>query len=173
MVDTKDVSNLLSRAGFTLLTVDTDEVRVGYPSMWELLEDLRDMGESNAIVGRCVASIHACISGSYWNFAGDTSYTGIHWPLPPQFTRVCHCTRIDHAQALTLLNLELHGDEDGSVPATFQIIYMVCSTPRFEAVTSRSILDWLEALPYSAQAARTWISSDEPQGCALSCLVIV
>jgi len=51
-VDTKDISNLLSRAGFTLLTVDIDEVRVGYPSMWELLEDLRDMGESNAVVGR-------------------------------------------------------------------------------------------------------------------------
>ncbi|KAG9317317.1 S-adenosyl-L-methionine-dependent methyltransferase [Chiua virens] len=36
MTDTKDISNLLSRAGFTLLTVDTDE----------------DMGESNAILGR-------------------------------------------------------------------------------------------------------------------------
>jgi NADH dehydrogenase [ubiquinone] 1 alpha subcomplex assembly factor 5 len=46
------MSNLMSRAGFTLLTVDVDEVSVGYPSMWELLDDLRDMGESNAIIGR-------------------------------------------------------------------------------------------------------------------------
>lgn len=53
-LDTKDISNLLNRAGFTLLTVDTDEVRVGYPSMWELVEDLRDMGEGNAILGRFV-----------------------------------------------------------------------------------------------------------------------
>lgn len=50
--DTRDVSNLLGRAGFTLLTVDIDEVQVGYPSVWELMEDLQDMGESNAVVGR-------------------------------------------------------------------------------------------------------------------------
>ena len=53
-VDTRDVSNLLSRAGFTMLTVDVDDVKVAYPSMWELLEDLRDMGENNAVIGRCV-----------------------------------------------------------------------------------------------------------------------
>lgn len=52
--DTRDVSNLLGRAGFTLLTVDIDEVKVAYPSMWELMEDLRDMGESNAVIGRSV-----------------------------------------------------------------------------------------------------------------------
>jgi len=52
--DPRDMSNLMSRAGFTLLTVDVDEVGVGYPSMWELLDDLRDMGESNAIIGRWV-----------------------------------------------------------------------------------------------------------------------
>jgi NADH dehydrogenase [ubiquinone] 1 alpha subcomplex assembly factor 5 len=52
MTDTRDVTNLLQRAGFALTTVDTDEVRVAYPSMWELLEDLRDMGESNAVAGR-------------------------------------------------------------------------------------------------------------------------
>ena len=51
-VDTRDVSNLLSRAGFTLLTVDTDEVKVAYPSMWELMEDLQSMGEGNAVIGR-------------------------------------------------------------------------------------------------------------------------
>jgi hypothetical protein len=50
--DTRDVTNLLGRAGFTLTTVDTDEIRVAYPSMWELMDDLRDMGESNAVVSR-------------------------------------------------------------------------------------------------------------------------
>jgi len=50
--DTRDVSNLLGRAGFTLLTVDIDEITVNYPSMWELMEDIRAMGESNAIIGR-------------------------------------------------------------------------------------------------------------------------
>jgi len=52
LLDTRDVSNLLGRAGFTLLTVDIDEVTVKYPSMWELMEDLQAMGESNAIIGR-------------------------------------------------------------------------------------------------------------------------
>jgi NADH dehydrogenase [ubiquinone] 1 alpha subcomplex assembly factor 5 len=51
-LDTRDISNLLSRAGFTLLTVDIDEVKVAYPSMWELMEDLQDMGEGNAVIGR-------------------------------------------------------------------------------------------------------------------------
>lgn len=51
-VDTRDVSNLLSRAGFTLLTVDIDEVKVAYPTMLELMEDLQDMGEGNAVIGR-------------------------------------------------------------------------------------------------------------------------
>jgi len=50
--DTRDISNLLGRAGFTMLTVDIDEVKVAYPSMWELMEDLQDMGESNAVIGR-------------------------------------------------------------------------------------------------------------------------
>ena len=46
------MSNLMGRAGFNLLTIDVDEVKVTYPSMWELLEDLQDMGESNAVLGR-------------------------------------------------------------------------------------------------------------------------
>lgn len=46
------MSNLMGRAGFNLVTIDVDEVKFGYPSMWELMEDLRDMGESNAVMGR-------------------------------------------------------------------------------------------------------------------------
>ncbi len=38
------------RAAFP--TVDVDEVQVGYPSMYELMHDLRDMGESNAVINR-------------------------------------------------------------------------------------------------------------------------
>ncbi|KAJ3561734.1 hypothetical protein NP233_g10014 [Leucocoprinus birnbaumii] len=56
MTDTRDISNLLGRAGFTLLTVDIDEVKVGYPSMWELMEDLGEMGEGNAVIGRIARS---------------------------------------------------------------------------------------------------------------------
>ncbi|KAH7343878.1 S-adenosyl-L-methionine-dependent methyltransferase [Rhizoctonia solani] len=89
MTDTRDVSNLLGRAGFTLLTVDTDDVKVSYPSIWELMEDLRDMGESNAIVSRNTFIKRDTL------IAADAIYKA------------------------------LHGDEDGTVPATFQIIYMI------------------------------------------------
>lgn len=57
MTESSDMSNLMGRAGFTLLTVDVDEVKVAYPSIWELMEDLRDMGESNAVLGRLVGDI--------------------------------------------------------------------------------------------------------------------
>ncbi len=52
MADTRDMASLLSRAGFTIPTVDVDELAVGYPSMYELMHDLRDMGESNAVINR-------------------------------------------------------------------------------------------------------------------------
>ncbi|KAL4076288.1 S-adenosyl-L-methionine-dependent methyltransferase [Scleroderma yunnanense] len=89
MTDTKDISNLLGRAGFTLLTVDTDEVSVGYPSMWELMNDLKDMGEGNAIIGRR------------------------------------HFVHRDTLAAASAIYKELHGNNDGTVPATFQVIYMI------------------------------------------------
>ncbi|KAI9448076.1 S-adenosyl-L-methionine-dependent methyltransferase [Lactarius indigo] len=79
MADPRDMSNLLSRAGFNLLTVDVDEVKIRYPSMWELLDDLRDMGENNAIIGRWVCAF----------------------------------------------NLPMQQLTDGTLPATFQVIYMI------------------------------------------------
>lgn len=45
----------MNRAGFTSITVDVEDITVNYPSMWELIADLRDMGESNAILGRRTA----------------------------------------------------------------------------------------------------------------------
>ncbi|KAI0658567.1 S-adenosyl-L-methionine-dependent methyltransferase [Cubamyces menziesii] len=89
MTDSRDMSNLLGRAGFTLLTVDVDEVKVAYPSMWELMEDLQDMGENNAVVGRR------------------------------------HFIHRDTLAAASAIYKELHGHEDGTVPATFQVIYVI------------------------------------------------
>ncbi|KZP03943.1 S-adenosyl-L-methionine-dependent methyltransferase [Athelia psychrophila] len=89
MTDTRDISNLLGRAGFTLLTVDVDEVKVAYPSMWELMDDLRDMGESNAIIDRR------------------------------------HFLHRDTLAAASAIYKELHGNDDGTIPATFQVIYMI------------------------------------------------
>lgn len=49
----RDIGSLLTRAGFTMLTVDTDEIVVHYPSMFELMWDLKGMGENNAAYNRC------------------------------------------------------------------------------------------------------------------------
>lgn len=37
----RDIGGLLNMAGFTMLTIDTDEVVVEYPSMFELMWDLK------------------------------------------------------------------------------------------------------------------------------------
>ncbi|KZS97847.1 S-adenosyl-L-methionine-dependent methyltransferase [Sistotremastrum niveocremeum HHB9708] len=89
MTDTRDVTNLLGRAGFTLLTVDIDEVRFAYPSIFELMEDLQSMGESNAVVER-----------------------------RPLIKR-------DILTAASAIYQSMHGLEEGGIPATFQVIYMI------------------------------------------------
>ncbi|KAJ7068721.1 S-adenosyl-L-methionine-dependent methyltransferase [Mycena amicta] len=89
MTQTRDISNLMGRAGFSLLTVDVDEVKVAYPNMWALMDDLGAMGEGNAILG-------------------------------PR-----RALRRDTLAAASAIYSALHGLADGSVPATFQIIYMI------------------------------------------------
>lgn len=48
----RDVGMLLNRSNFNMLTIDTDEIAVGYPSMFELMWDLKGMAESNAAFNR-------------------------------------------------------------------------------------------------------------------------
>lgn len=52
LADVRDVGNLLTRAGFKLLTVDVDDIIVDYPSTFHLMQDLQAMGESNAALKR-------------------------------------------------------------------------------------------------------------------------
>lgn len=54
LTDSSDMSRLLTRAGFSLPTVDVDEIQVNYPSMFELVEDIKAMGESNAVLTRYI-----------------------------------------------------------------------------------------------------------------------
>jgi NADH dehydrogenase [ubiquinone] 1 alpha subcomplex assembly factor 5 len=42
----------LSSAGFTLLTLDFDEIHIAYPSIFELMTDIKGMGESNCSYNR-------------------------------------------------------------------------------------------------------------------------
>ncbi|KAL6437366.1 hypothetical protein ACFW04_005101 [Cataglyphis niger] len=51
-VEIKDIGSLLTRANFTMLTIDTDEIVIGYPSMFELMWDLKGMAENNAARNR-------------------------------------------------------------------------------------------------------------------------
>ncbi|CAH1175838.1 unnamed protein product [Phaedon cochleariae] len=50
--EVRDIGSLLTRAGFTMLTIDTDEIVVNYPSIFELMWDLKGMAESNAALNR-------------------------------------------------------------------------------------------------------------------------
>ncbi|GAA6033736.1 hypothetical protein JCM8097_004405 [Rhodosporidiobolus ruineniae] len=89
MTDSQSLTSLLNRAGFALSTVDVDEVQIAYPSIFELLDDLKWMGEGNAVVNR-----RRRLSGETVAAAGE-------------------------------IYRELHGLEDGSIPATFQIMHMI------------------------------------------------
>ncbi|CAI8006987.1 Arginine-hydroxylase NDUFAF5, mitochondrial [Geodia barretti] len=51
-VQVSDIGSLLNRAGFTITTIDTDEIQVNYPSMYEVIQDLKGMGESNCAWNR-------------------------------------------------------------------------------------------------------------------------
>ncbi|KAK7468204.1 hypothetical protein BaRGS_00036565 [Batillaria attramentaria] len=50
--DVRDLGNLLTRAGYTMLTIDIDEVTINYPTMYELMYDLKGMGENNCAWSR-------------------------------------------------------------------------------------------------------------------------
>lgn len=40
-IQVQDIGMLLQQAGFKMLTIDTDELVIGYPSMFELMYDLK------------------------------------------------------------------------------------------------------------------------------------
>uniref|UniRef100_A0A8D0H3U9 Arginine-hydroxylase NDUFAF5, mitochondrial n=1 Tax=Sphenodon punctatus TaxID=8508 RepID=A0A8D0H3U9_SPHPU len=84
-----DLGHLLRRAGFNTLTVDTDEIQVRYPGMFEVMEDLQGMGESNC-----------------------------SWNRKPMLHR-------ETMLAAAAVYKEMYGNNDGTVPATFQIFYMI------------------------------------------------
>ncbi|KAL3308635.1 NADH dehydrogenase [ubiquinone] 1 alpha subcomplex assembly factor 5, partial [Cichlidogyrus casuarinus] len=50
--DNVDIGNLLHEAGFSLITLDVDEIVINYPSLSEILIDLKAMGERNCTWNR-------------------------------------------------------------------------------------------------------------------------
>ncbi|KAL7138279.1 hypothetical protein ABFS83_10G152300 [Erythranthe nasuta] len=88
LAQVRDAGNLLTRAGFSLPGVDVEEYTVRYNSALELIEHLRTMGETNALLQR---------------------------------GRIL--TR-DTALATAAVYESMFAAEDGTIPATFQVIYM-------------------------------------------------
>ncbi|TSK18051.1 Arginine-hydroxylase NDUFAF5, mitochondrial [Bagarius yarrelli] len=68
-----DLGNLLGQAGFSLLTVDVDEIQVHYPSMFEVMCDLQGMGESNCAWNRKVLLHRDTILAAAAVYKGKTS----------------------------------------------------------------------------------------------------
>ena len=58
--DVRDLGALLQRAGFALPVTDADHVNVTYPTMFELMRDIRAMGASNVLGGTPPAAPEAC-----------------------------------------------------------------------------------------------------------------
>lgn len=50
--DIRDAGGLLQRAGFTMPVTDYETLTVTYPSAFKLMQELRDMGESNSLTHR-------------------------------------------------------------------------------------------------------------------------
>lgn len=87
--EVRDLGNLLTRSGFSLTTVDFDEITIGYPGMLELMHDLKGMGENNAA----------------WN-----RKTLLHR---------------DTILAASSVYQDMYGLEDGGIPATFFVLYVI------------------------------------------------
>jgi len=51
-VEVRDLGGLLNSNNFTLLTIDTDDLKVRYPTIFPLMRDLKGMGENNAALNR-------------------------------------------------------------------------------------------------------------------------
>ncbi|KFK44370.1 hypothetical protein AALP_AA1G248500 [Arabis alpina] len=88
LAQVRDAGNLLTRAGFSLPGVDVDEYVVKYKSALDLIEHLRAMGETNALLQR---------------------------------NKILNR---ETALATAAIYESMFATEDGTIPATFQVIYM-------------------------------------------------
>eukprot|EP01018_Ginkgo_biloba_P026556 Gb_17961 [translate_table: standard] len=93
LAQVRDAGNLLTRAGLALPAVDVDEFTIRYDSALELIEHLRSMGETNALLQRN------------------------------------QTLKKETALATAAIYQSMFGGEDGTIPATFQVIYMTGWAP--------------------------------------------
>ncbi|ODM99913.1 NADH dehydrogenase [ubiquinone] 1 alpha subcomplex assembly factor 5 [Orchesella cincta] len=127
----QDVGGLLSINGFTMLTIDTQEIKVGFPSVFELMEDLKGMAENNASWRRKVRISRDTL------FSAAAIYKGLRLNYRTlllslfNFLTTLYVILSDKPVSCiqVFLSLEMYGNEDGTIPATFQIIYMIAWKP--------------------------------------------
>ncbi|RCK65850.1 NADH dehydrogenase [ubiquinone] 1 alpha subcomplex assembly factor 5 [Candida viswanathii] len=85
LVHLNDVGSLLTRAGFSMLTIDSEDIVVGgFPDIVSVCEDLQIMGENNSILSRSYLDRDVLI-------AADQIYRSLHGEpegLPATFSIV-------------------------------------------------------------------------------------
>ena len=96
-VEVRDLGGLLNSNNFTLLTIDTDELRVSYPNIFPLFRDLKGMAENNAAVNRATHLSRETM------FATNAVYKDLYGEP----------------------RLNEEGNEETVLPATFQVFYWI------------------------------------------------
>ena len=97
-VEVRDLGGLLNSHNFTLLTIDTDELKVSYPTIFPLMRDLKGMAENNAAINRKLHLSREIM------FASNAIYSDLYGE-----------TRHN----------DQTGEVEVSLPATFQVYYWI------------------------------------------------
>ncbi|CAF3560430.1 unnamed protein product [Rotaria socialis] len=88
-VEPPDIGGLLQRIGYNIVTLDLDEIHIDYPSMFELMFDLKGMGENNCSWNRRLT------------------------------------LKRETLLAAQAIYQNMYGNKDGSIPATYRILYFI------------------------------------------------
>lgn len=113
----QDIGALLHHAGFKMLTIDTDELVIGYPSMFELMYDLKGQYFFTLILFNSeIMMIFLNEKFHHFKIAGMAENNAT-------YARPLHLGRDTMSAAAAIYN-ELYKVENG-VSATFQLIYLV------------------------------------------------
>lgn len=78
LVTVNDISSLLKQNKFNLVTIDVEEIIVGYPDLFAILQDLQLMGENNANkahTGALPRDVLTAAQAIYRTFHGDPDGT--------------------------------------------------------------------------------------------------
>ncbi|XP_066254051.1 arginine-hydroxylase NDUFAF5, mitochondrial [Euwallacea similis] len=86
--EVRDIGSLLTNAGFIMLTIDTDEIVVNYPSIFELMWDLKGMAENNAALNRSLhlhRDVQFAAAAIYQQLYGKTDHESGKTTIPATF----------------------------------------------------------------------------------------